>query len=249
MFTFPFFSPKTRDTFLSSCFLKRSLSASMPWGYATKLLMRNSIAPSIEQHRTQCVQQRMLDRHWNPEPDGARSLPGISQEPMLKHQCAGFEARILLDDLFVHIQQCAVRTLTNGMDTDLPTPAHREVGQSEEVVRVPEQVSPVARIVHIGLVERTSFRPCAGYIVRPFSKETVFSLAFRRCDPSFPALFPGSCSRQEGPGCPDHDDFSVCSPSALGLLSRCGPPSPALLLCVSEAVFRGVGSSTANIRS
>src|SRR6266702_3824690 len=53
MFTFPYFSPKTRDTFLSSCFLKRSLSASMPWGYATKLLMRNSITPSIEQHRTQ----------------------------------------------------------------------------------------------------------------------------------------------------------------------------------------------------
>ncbi len=216
MFTFPFFSPKTRDTFLSSCFLKRSLSASMPWGYATKLLMRNSIAPSIEQHRTQCVQQRMLDRHWNPEPDGARSLPGISQETMLKHQGAGFEARILLDDLFVHIQQCAVRTLTNGMDTDLPTPAHREVGQSEEVVRVPEQVSPVARIVHIGLVERTSFRPCAGYIVRPFSKETVFSLEFRRCDPSFPALFPGSCSRQEGPGCPDHDAFR--------LLAKCTRP-------------------------
>src|SRR5437764_9140409 len=55
MFTFPFFSLKTRDTFLSACFLKRSLSSSMQWGYATNLLMRNSIAPSIEQHRTQCV--------------------------------------------------------------------------------------------------------------------------------------------------------------------------------------------------
>src|SRR5437660_10167109 len=45
MFTSPFFSPKARDTFLSSCFLKRFLSASMLWGYATKLLMRNSIDP------------------------------------------------------------------------------------------------------------------------------------------------------------------------------------------------------------
>src|SRR6266567_8130729 len=158
MFTFPFFSPKTRDTFLSSCFLKRSLSASMPWGYATKLLMRNSIAPSIEQHRTQCVQQRMLDRHWNPEPDGARSLPGISQETMLKHQGAGFEARILLDDLFVYIQQRAHRTITNGMRADFPPPAHREGDDGQEIVRVPEQMPPVARIVHIRLVEGASFR-------------------------------------------------------------------------------------------
>ena len=95
MFTFPFFSPKTRDTLLSSCFLKRSLSASMPWGHATKLLMRNSIAPSIEQHRTQCVQQGMLDRHWNPEPDGAR-CPVSARKPCssarvlgLRPQCVG----------------------------------------------------------------------------------------------------------------------------------------------------------------
>ena len=33
---------------------------------------------------------------------------------------------------------------------------------------------------------------CAGYIVRPFSKETVFTLELRRCDPSFPAFLPGS---------------------------------------------------------
>ena len=91
--------------------------------------------------------------------------------------------------------------------------------------------------------------PCAGYLVHAFSKETVFTLEFRRCDPSFPAFFPGSRSLQEGHGCPDHDGFSVCSPSAIPLLSRCDRLSPAMLLCISEAVFRCAGYSTFNIRS
>ena len=54
--------------------------------------------------------------------------------------------------------------------------------------------------------------PCAGYLAHPFSKGKVFALAFRRCDPSFPAFLPGSRSLQEGHGCLDHDGFSVCSP-------------------------------------
>src|SRR5436305_165463 len=44
----------------------------------------------------------------------------------------------------------------------------------------------------------------------PFSKETVFILAGRKCDPSFSAFFPGSRIRQEGHGCPAHDGLSVC---------------------------------------
>jgi len=95
----------------------------------------------------------------------------------------------------------------------------------------------------------SSCSPCAGYLAHPFSKETVFTLEFRRCDPSFPAFLPGSRSLQEGHGCPDHDGFSVCSPSAIPLLSRCDRLSPAMLLCISEAVFRCAGYSTFNIRS
>src|SRR2546422_519074 len=70
---------------------------------------------------------------------------------------AGFEARILLDDLLVHIQQGAHSTITDRMRANLPTPTYGEVGQGEQIVRVPEQVPPVARIVHIRLIEGTSF--------------------------------------------------------------------------------------------
>src|SRR5207247_5089015 len=87
---------------------------------------------------------------------------------------------------------------------------------------------------------------CAGYLAHPFSKETVFTLECRRCDPSFPAFFPGSRSLHEGYGCLDHDDFSACSPSAIHLVSRCDRLSPAMLLCISEAVFRCAGYSTFN---
>jgi hypothetical protein len=80
--------------------------------------------------------------------------------------------------------------------------------------------------------------PCAGYLAHPFSKDAVFTLEFRRCDPSFPACLPGSRSLQEGHGCLDHDGFSICSPGAIRLVSRCDWPTPALLLCASEAVFR-----------
>ena len=55
----------------------------------------------------------------------------------------------------------------------------------------------------------------------PISKETVFALAFRRCDPSFPVFFPGSRSLQEGYGCLDHDGFSVCSPGVSWLHLLC----------------------------
>src|SRR5260221_8047600 len=72
-------------------------------------------------------------------------------------------------------------------------------------------------------------RPCAGYTAHPFSKETVFTFECRRCDPSFPAFLPGSRSPKEGHGCPDHDGFSACSPSAIHLVSRCVPSSPAIL--------------------
>jgi hypothetical protein len=90
---------------------------------------------------------------------------------------------------------------------------------------------------------------CAGYLARPFSKDTVFTLEFRRCHPSFPAFLPASPSPKEGHGCPDHDGFSACSPSAIRLLSRCDRLSPAMLLCISEAVFRCAGCSTFDIRS
>jgi hypothetical protein len=66
---------------------------------------------------------------------------------------------------------------------------------------------------------------CTGYVAHPFSKEMVFTLAFHRCDPSFPAYLPGSGSLQEGQGCLEHGGFSVCSPRAIRLLSRCDPCS------------------------
>src|SRR5579884_1337124 len=125
----------------------------------------------------------MLDRHGNAEPDSARSLPGICQEPMLNHQRTGFETRILSDDLLVHIQQRAHRTIPDGMGADLPTPAHREVGQSKEVVRVPEQMSPVAWLVHIRFVERPSLRSTvqdeleSPELEEVISKATVYSKA------------------------------------------------------------------------
>ena len=65
----------------------------------------------------------------------------------------------------------------------------------------------------------------------------------------FSRLLPESRSLQEGHGCPDHDGFSVCSPSAIRHVSRYDRPSPAMLLCVSEVVFRYAGSSTCNIHS
>jgi hypothetical protein len=88
---------------------------------------------------------------------------------------------------------------------------------------------------------------CAGYLAHPFPNETGFPLACLQGDPPFPACFPGSGSRQEGHGCPDPDGFSVCSPRAIRLVSRPDRPSPALLLCVSEAVFPCAGSSTFTI--
>ena len=78
--------------------------------------------------------------------------------------------------------------------------------------------------------------PYAGYPAHPISKETVFTLQFRRCDPSFPALFPGSGMRQEGIDCLDHDDLSICSqvPSAF---FQSGPSSHALLTGESVAIL------------
>ena len=70
---------------------------------------------------------------------------------------------------------------------------------------------------------------CAGYLVPPFSKETVLTLEFRRCDPSSPAFLPGSHILLEGNGCSDHDGCSTCSPSAIRLVSRCVRSSPAML--------------------
>jgi hypothetical protein len=78
---------------------------------------------------------------------------------------------------------------------------------------------------------------CTGYIARPLSKETVFTLDFLRCDPSFPAFLPGSRSLRENRGCPDHEGFSACFPCAIRLVSRRDLFSRALLLCVSQAVF------------
>jgi hypothetical protein len=76
---------------------------------------------------------------------------------------------------------------------------------------------------------RRSTMTCAGYLVHPFSKEAVFTLECRRRDPAFPAFLPGSGSLQEGLGCPVHDGFSTCSPSAIRLVSRCVLSSPAML--------------------
>jgi len=52
------------------------------------------------------------------------------------------------------------------------------------------------------LPNHSKIKGCAGYLAHPFSKETVYTLACRRCDPSFPVFFPGSRSLQEGLGCP-----------------------------------------------
>ena len=80
--------------------------------------------------------------------------------------------------------------------------------------------------------------PCAGYIARRYSKETVFTLEFRWCDSSFPAFLPGSLSLQEG-----HE----CTTGALvwrdrkvfPLLSRCDPSSPDMLTILSIPTFCG----------
>ncbi len=80
------------------------------------------------------------------------------------------------------------------------------------------QISPLKWVKSSALLTITD--PCAGYVAHPLSKETVFTLEFRRCDPSFPVIFPGSRSLQEGHGCLDHDGFPVYSPSAIHLLSR-----------------------------
>jgi hypothetical protein len=90
---------------------------------------------------------------------------------------------------------------------------------------------------------------CVGHIAHPFSKEIVFTLECRCCNPSFPGFFSESRGLQEGHGCPDHDGFSVCFPCAIRLVSRCGRPSPAMLLRVSEAVFPCAGYSICNIRT
>jgi hypothetical protein len=69
---------------------------------------------------------------------------------------------------------------------------------------------------------------------------------------SFPAFYPGFRSLEEGQGYTigaDHDGFSACFSGAIRLLPRCDQPSPAMLLCVREAVFRCAGYSTFNIRS
>src|SRR5437660_10331663 len=60
-------------------------------------------------------------------------------------------------------------------------------------------------------------------------KRHSFYLEFRRCHPSFPAFLLGSPSPKEGHGCPDHDGFSACSPSAIRLLSGCILSSSAML--------------------
>src|SRR2546421_13112133 len=56
--------------------------------------------------------------------------------------------------------EVAVLTMlvTHTMRADFPPPAHREGDDGQEIVRVPEQMPPVARIVHIRLAEGASFR-------------------------------------------------------------------------------------------
>src|SRR5215471_6169574 len=90
---------------------------------------------------------------------------------------------------------------------------------------------------------------CNGYLAHPFSKWSVGTLERSRCDPSFPAFLPGSRRLREDNGCPDHEVISTCFPSTIHLVSRCDRFSPALLLCVSQAMFPCAGYSTCTIRS
>ena len=83
--------------------------------------------------------------------------------------------------------------------------------------------------LHKSPPKSTQPRTCAGYLGHPFSKESVFTRECCRCDPSFPAFLPGSHILQEGNGCPDHYGCTICSPSAIRLVTRCVPSSPAML--------------------
>ena len=63
------------------------------------------------------------------------------------------------------------------------------------------------------------------------------------------SLLLSSISQHEGRAwLPDHNDFSVCSPGAIRLLSMGDRLSPAMLLGISETMFRYTGYSTFNIR-
>ena len=60
----------------------------------------------------------------------------------------------------------------------------------------------------------------------------MFVDAIRLFPPSYQAL--AACGKH---GCPDHEGFSACFPSAIRFVSRRDRFSPALLLWVSQAVF------------
>jgi len=63
----------------------------------------------------------------------------------------------------------------------------------------------------------------------PYTLLNSYPDYYRRGDPSFPAFLPGARSLREEYSCADHDGFSVCSPSAICLLSRCVLSSSAML--------------------
>ena len=92
-------------------------------------------------------------------------------------------------------------------------------------LRPPLSASP-SRLASVRGPGVSRVRSCASSVVHPFSKEAVFPLEFRRCDPSFPAS----------------------SPSAIPLVSRCAPSSPAMLsvwqpgqiLCLHNATSKAL---------
>ena len=107
---------------------------------------------------------------------------------------------------------------------------HHQLPNIKGPVYVISVLENFSRMLLASAISEKQDTACAGYIVRPFSKETVFPLEFHRCDLAFPAFLPGSGSLQEGLGCPVHDGFSSCSTGAIRFVSRCALSSSAMLM-------------------
>src|SRR5579863_4416464 len=99
----------------------------------------------------------MLNRDRDAKPDGTRSLLLIGQESMLNHERSRFQARVFFDNPLVYIKQCTYRSITDGVRANPPTSTNCEVGYCVQIIRFPEQMSTVARVVQVWLVEGTAF--------------------------------------------------------------------------------------------
>ncbi len=87
--------------------------------------------PERAEARRHSVEQGMLDRDGDAEPDRASALFLIGQKGVLDDQRVGRQAGMIGADLFVDVEHGAHRPVADGVGADLPPSAHGFAGDRD----------------------------------------------------------------------------------------------------------------------